>query len=205
MSRAQIALGDTTSGNGETAYWNEDDEFTLYQPNEDGNWNEYVFSISDEYNESEKNPSVTFSTQYPANPGSYVAVYPAYRTVFNGGYVTCQIPNDASYYFVDQNPAEVWKKYFNDNMFMLAKGTLSGDGINDVSFDHLTSLFRISYTNASEESQMVKGISLGGDQHFRLWNSYSLETGEIVEEGTHEELVNKEGGAYSALYKMQLK
>ena len=29
--------------------------------------------------------------------------------------------------------------------------------------------------------------------------------GEIVEEGTHEELVNKEGGAYSALYKMQLK
>ena len=28
--------------------------------------------------------------------------------------------------------------------------------------------------------------------------------GEIVEEGTHEELVNKEGGAYSALYKMQL-
>ena len=29
--------------------------------------------------------------------------------------------------------------------------------------------------------------------------------GEIVEEGTHEELVNKEGGSYSALYKMQLK
>jgi len=183
MSRAQIALGNTTSGSGETAYWNEDDEFTLYQPNEDGNWNEYVFSISDEYNESEKNPSVTFSTQYPANPGSYVAVYPAYRTVFDGGYVTCQISNYTSYNFVDQNPAEVWKKYFNDNMFMLAKGTLSGDGINDVSFDHLTSLFRISYTNASEESQMVKGISLGGDQHFRLWNSYSLETGEIVEEG----------------------
>ena len=29
--------------------------------------------------------------------------------------------------------------------------------------------------------------------------------GEIVEEGSHEELVNKEGGAYAALYKMQLK
>ena len=182
MSRAQIALGNTTSGSGETAYWNEDDEFTLYQCNEEDNWREYVFSISDEYNESEKNPSVTFSTQYPANPGNYVAVYPAYRTVF-GDYVTCKMSNYTLYNFVDQDLAAGWKEYFKQNMFMLAKGTLSEDGINDVSFNHLTSLFRISYTNASEELQIVKGISLGGDQHFRLWNRYSLENGEIVEEG----------------------
>lgn len=180
MSRAQIELENNVSGSGETAYWNEGDEFSLYQRDENDNWNEYVFSISDDYKESEKNPTVTFSTENPVEPGSYVAVYPAYRTVHDGGYVTCQISNYTSYNFVDQD----WEDYFKQNMFMLAKGTLSGDGINDVSFDHLTSLFRISYTNATEETQIVNGISLGGDQKFRLENSYSLENGEIVREGS---------------------
>ena len=32
-----------------------------------------------------------------------------------------------------------------------------------------------------------------------------INNGQIIEQGTHEELLNKEGGAYAALYKMQLK
>jgi len=161
MSRAQIALGDTTSGNGETAYWNKGDEFTLYQPDEEDNWKESVFRIDDSYSETGQNTSATFSTDTPAEQGSYVAVYPAAYTRY-GNILNFNLVNELDFP-EGTDPNDVWSYYFRCNMIMKAMGTLSDTGENTVSFKHMMSLVRVTYTNESGSDQPIDQILLSSD------------------------------------------
>lgn len=178
MSRAQIALGDTTSGNGETAYWNKGDEFTLYQRNEDGNWNESVFSIDDSYSETGQNTSATFSTDNPALVDvDYTAFYPTNNV--NNTVFSFSIP-DCIEFREDQTVEQTWSDYFRSCMVMKANGRFTETEPASVNFHHLMSLARITYTNDTEEDQPISGIYLYEDnsEHmFGLGYSYYLEEG----------------------------
>ena len=165
MSRAQIELGSSNSAE-EIAFWNKGDAFALYQ-NINDNLSTSVFTIGDDYSETGENrQSATFTTDNPAELGvEYVAVYPAGLTV-NAGKVDINFKDnllDFSGSTTEAERAATWKSYMNRYMYMLAKGKLVNGEMNVVSFQHLCAMFRVSYSNATEESKDISALSFTGD------------------------------------------
>ena len=165
MSRAQIELGSSNSAE-EIAFWNKGDAFALYQ-NINDNLSTSVFTIGDDYSETGENrQSATFTTDNPAELGvEYVAVYPAGLTV-NDGKVDMNFKDnhlDFSGSTTEAERAATWKSYMNRYMYMLAKGKLVNGEMNVVSFQHLCAMFRVSYSNATEESKDISALSFTGD------------------------------------------
>lgn len=179
MSRAQVMLGNT-DGSRESFMWNEGDAFALYQEDNNG-ITQHVFTISADYSETGEGDkkSATFTTDNPAQAMKYVAVYPANTYVNEGDDVEFgfQTYLDFTQTTNAEERAEVWKEYMKNNMFMMAEGSLNGDGVNTVSFRHLTSLARITYTNSTDKVQKITGIRLGGDQSFGTHQNYDLHHG----------------------------
>lgn len=179
MSRAQIDLDNTDKNAGEIFYWNEGDKFSLYQGDND-DYTEHVFSITDYSEEGEnKNNTASFATNNPALPGEIIAVYPSgLRMVYDQGIMHVEIDFQTELDFSQGTVEEVWKEYFKNNMVMKAKATLSDEGNNSLSFEHLTSLARITYTNHSGKDQQVTDIEFGGDQTFgalmSVWFKYDI-------------------------------
>lgn len=162
MSRAQIELGNQDSSK-ESFMWNEGDAFSLYQNVGDNNWMESVFTISRDYSETEAADKkiATFSTETPAEEGSYVALYPARRPMMGNNLVNFSVDKELD--FPDKSAFnETWSTYLQTNMFMVANGTLSDTGENTVNFRHLMALARITYTNQSENELQISQFGLGG-------------------------------------------
>lgn len=180
MSRAQIVIGNNAEASaGETFMWNEGDSFTLYQGDND-NYTEHVFNIKDYTEEGEGDKkTASFVTNNPALPGEIIAVYPSgLRMVYDQGIMHVEIDFQTELDFSQGTVEEVWKDYFKNNMVMKAKATLSDEGNNSLSFEHLTSLARITYTNHSGKDQQVTDIEFGGDQTFgalmSVWFKYDI-------------------------------
>lgn len=160
MSRAQIELGNQDPSK-ESFMWNEGDAFTVYQSSNDS-WTESVFTIQD-YSETETvdKKNATFSTDTPAEQGSYVALYPARRSMMGNDLVDFSVSKVLD--FPDKSEFnKTWSTYLQTNMFMVANGTLSDTGENTVNFRHLMALARITYTNQSENELQISQFGLGG-------------------------------------------
>ena len=158
MSRAQIELGNQDPSK-ESFMWNEGDAFTVYQNDGSYNWREQsVFTIQD-YSETETadKKNATFSTDTPAEQGSYVALYPA-GNAMDGNQIHFNLSNEVDF-SEGQDTNKVWSDYFRKNMLMAAEGTLT-EGDNTVSFQHLMSLVRVTYTNESGSDQSINQILL---------------------------------------------
>ena len=183
MSRAQVELGNT-DGSKESFLWNEGDAFALFQ-GEGNNPSQHVFTISSDYSETGNGDKKTasFTTDNPAINKKYVAIYPANITVENG---SAKFPLQHEIDFTSATTAEkqnaVWKEYLKNNMYMMAKGELTGEGNDVVNFEHLCAMLRISYTNQTVEDQNIEYINLGGGQSFTTSISYYI-TGEYQNGG----------------------
>jgi len=173
-SRAQIQFGNHMN-NVEYFFWNEGDHFTLYQNLN----NELVasdFVISENYSEANGGAqSAEFTSTTTLTPSAkYTAVYPCPTTVTdNKVRLELQREIDFTSATTDAARAELWKNYFNNNMFMAASGTVSQTGRNYVQFNHLTSLARITYVNQTGSEQKINSILLQG-QNLGLYMSYDL-------------------------------
>ena len=174
MSRAQIQLNNPNSGE-EIAYWNSGDSFTLYQPS-----NNYlaqsVFAISGDYSESGNGDKQTavFSTENPVTANTnYVAIYPARLQPDNQ---RIRFEFDRYLDFTNTSDySEVWSRYFQNNMFMMANGTLTDEGMNTVNFEHLCALARITYTNQTDEAVNIQSVSISGRNiYYGFEKSYRL-------------------------------
>lgn len=177
MSRAQIALGNNNPAE-EVAFWNEGDQFVLFQKIS-GNLNSSTFTISGGYSETGENrQSATFTTDTPAQSGKYIAIYPS-SVRLEGNSVKMEFQNELDFTSAStaEERANVWKEYMTNNMFMIADGALTGDGTDAVSFRHLCALARVTYTNATAETQNINNVNLGGDQNFTFAWSYNVEGG----------------------------
>ena len=178
MSRAQVELGNT-DGSKESFLWNEGDQIALFQGSGDYPL-KYVYTISSDYSETGNGDkkTATFQTDNPAINKKYVAIYPANIEVENG---TAKFPLQQEIDFTSATTVEeqnaIWKEYLKNNMYMMAKGTLTGDGNDVVNFEHLCTMFRVSYTNETAETQSIEQIVLWNDQNFRTGYSYYI-TGE---------------------------
>lgn len=184
-SRAQIELGcqDTWT---EYFFWNEGDHFTLYQ-NVDNELVESDFAISEDYSESNGGAlAAEFSSTTALTPSvGYTAVYPSPTTVTDKK-VRLEIQNsiDFTSTTTEEQRAEVWKNYFNANMFMAASGTLSESGRNYVDFDHLCSLARITYVNQTGTEQQINSVRLQG-QNLGFYMNYDLISGGETGSGSY--------------------
>lgn len=169
-SRAQIQLGNPDES-GEIFMWNEGDCFNLYQG---GPETEVTFNISSSYTGNQS--SATFSSENPVYPGTYVAVYPQVefdeenRFIFN-----LQTELDFSNAITQEAKDAVWKEYFKNNMFMIAKGELNEEGTNSLQFEQQCALMRITYRNESGSDQVLNHIRLGGNQYYGFYRHQNMD------------------------------
>lgn len=160
-SRAQIQLGNQDVAS-EIFMWNEGDSFNLYQGNE-----AVTFHISSDYSEAGEGDKTqaSFRADVPVYPGSYLAVYPSTVPVENDRLAFAfQRDLEFSNATTQEERDAVWKEYFQNNMFMMAKGELTIEGSNALHFKHMTSLARITYHNGSNNEQTIYNFALRGDQ-----------------------------------------
>lgn len=175
MSRAQVVLGNTDSSR-ESFMWNEGDAFALYQ----GDYNslaQHVFTISSDYTETGTGDkkSAAFTTDNPAQAMKYTAIYPAHVQV-NGAdaQFSFQTELDFTAATTQEEQNLVWGDYLQNNMFMMAKGELTGDGDNVLNFQHLCAMARITYTNQTDATQTFDYIRLGSGQQITTNISYNV-------------------------------
>ena len=172
-SRAQIELG--CQAGVEYFFWNEKDRFCLYQ-HVNNELVESEFVISENYSEANGGAQqAEFTSTAALTPSvAYSAVYPSPATVTeNKVKLEIQRSVDFSSAVTDAERAEVWKNYFNNNMFMAASGTFSESGRNYIQFKHLCSLARVSYVNQTGSEQQINGIKLSG-QNLGIYMNYDL-------------------------------
>ena len=161
MSRAQIQLNNPNSGE-ELFFWNSGDSFSMYQKMKAEDYNRSDFTISSDYVEpvEGEQKSATFTTETPAYATlNYTAVYPS-DVEMSWGEFYMGLNQELD--FTGKTYAEVWKDYFQKNMFMLAEGNLSNSENPSVSFRHLCALARFTYTNSTGEAQQLKGVNMDG-------------------------------------------
>jgi len=161
MSRAQVQLNNPDSGE-ELFFWNEKDNFSIYQKLKADDYQKSVFTISSDYKEpvEGEQKSATFTTETPAYATlNYTAVYPS-DVEMSWGEFYMGLNQELD--FTGKTYAEVWKDYFQKNMFMLAEGNLSNSENPSVSFRHLCALARFTYTNSTGEAQQLKGVNIDG-------------------------------------------
>jgi len=176
MSRAQIQLGNEDAEAGETFMWNEGDEFALFQRVKQV---DTLFATTFAMNSmSEDRKSGVFTTDNPAIVNDYMAIYPSNLERDNWNIqLKLQDRLDFSAANTDEEIENVWKNYMNDNMYMLAKGTIVSGGLNELNFEHLCALARVTYTNATDETQTIEQFSFLGNnnkQSFRTSYVYNL-------------------------------
>ena len=159
-SRAQIVLNGTNSFK-ELFHWNEEDQFTLFElANENNEWTEHVFGISDTYSDNNPGSQADFSTSSALTPGSeFVAFYPACTPDAKGG-IQLSIDNKLA-----TNNAASWKSYFMNNLFMKTRVSTVGQTSADtqVNFEQLCGIIRIKYTNASKTDRTFDRIGVNGN------------------------------------------
>ncbi len=178
MSRAQVVLGNT-DGSKESFMWNEEDAFALYQ-GDNNSMTQHVFTISADYSESGTGDkkSATFTTDNPAQAMKYTAVYPAGTRIENNSVkMELQPELDFSWTSTEADRNEIWSEYMRNYMYMMAEGTLVSGGVNVLSFRHLCALARVTYTNATGETQKIMKLNFGGDQNFTTSTSYNVSGG----------------------------
>lgn len=168
MSRAQIQLGKTSSGE-ELFFWNENDEFDLYL-NE--NTEPKIFMIED--GGGQKEATFTTTTPVPIEE-DYVAVYPSGVSMEENAF-KFNINNNLDFYSFGQTGT--WEKYLQENMFMIAQGKFEYPDDAKVSFSHLCSMIRISYSNQTDQDMDINTISVSSEtQKFSTQGNYSLDNG----------------------------
>ena len=157
MSRAQVVLGGTSTTT-ETFHWNAGDEMMLLDVSNVEDISKHSFTISSSYDGN--SVSADFTTSKALTEGHpIVAIYPTtFELDSNYGYF---IQMDVAGHVLDDNSEASWIKYFSENMFMIATGTAS-EGMA-LQMQHLCSLLRVTYTNATDSDVKLSSITLNGD------------------------------------------
>ena len=165
MSRAQIVLG--YDGEGELFRWNEGDSFSLFDYGADGTTiptEQTVFTITNYSDDSQSNIA-DFTAECDIEEGNYVfAVYP---TVSENDYWS--LCKSTEGYNLGTNTDDEIKAYMKENMFMYAEGKMDGED-TDLTFNHLTSLARITYTNETGADRTISKVSISGDGDYFSYN-----------------------------------
>lgn len=159
-SRAQIAISGTDTKK-EQFMWNVGDKFTLFQTWQKGTesslYSIHPFTISDDYTYADYGSKGKFSTDKElVDNRNYVAFYPTESLDNEEELVSFEISED-----IKDNSRSSWVKYFNENMFMMSAGTITKE-YRELLFKHLCGIIRITYTNATDEDQKLKGFYING-------------------------------------------
>lgn len=162
----------------EVLYWNEKDQFQLFQPTADGSIPEpNVFTISEGYQESERLRSVDFTGERALNiGGSYFAFYPSAALV-DGNTLKLDMEEDGSVVVADMN---AYATYLRNHLFMKAKGVVKESTV--LQFEPLYSVIKIHYTNDTEKTQSVKQFQVNcvnGGAYWGTSKSFNPANGDV--------------------------
>ena len=164
QTRAQVELGNEDV-NAEYFHWNADDSFSLYDLGSNGTTipnKSATFSITD-YNDDSPSNVATFRGECDIMNGNAVmAVYPEQATINTDGTLVLTIAPETS---MGDNSENNIAAYMSSNMYMYATSILKGNN-TQLSFNHLTTLVRISYTHATSTTQDITSLKIAGDDAY---------------------------------------
>ena len=174
-SRAQIGF-DNQDEQMESFYWNTNDSFTFYQQ-VNGQFEESHFTILEDYDETQERMNIAnfVSSDALIPSADYVAVFPD-NVPLQSQVLKFSFQNemDFSQANTEELKQNIWKQYMQNNMYMLAEGSVGEKGKTYVPFKHLCSMARITYVNHTQEEQPIDGIRLGGAQKLGSTLDYDI-------------------------------
>lgn len=165
QSRAQVEIG-YGEPDKEIFMWNSQDAFTVYDHTdiEANATTSYQFTIAN-YNEEEPSATADFLGEGELPDGHAItAIYPTQKTAVNAGTITLTIP-EFSAATMQANTPEEQTAYMSERMFMFATGTVATEN-NNLAFEQLCAMARITYVNATPDEQTVTNVALRGDGEY---------------------------------------
>ncbi|WP_417009821.1 hypothetical protein [Bacteroides congonensis] len=137
--------------NGRSFMWNTDDKVTIW----DGT-NGYDFTTV-EYDDNEPSWNVEFAGNGSLTDGATVwGIYPKKESP--------SAENVFSFTLEDNVTQSLDKPELQNTMHMLAKGTVNGNTVTNLNFEHLTALFQFSIRNLRPENYKVVKVSVACDE-----------------------------------------
>lgn len=177
-SRAMIQLGNQDES-AEYCVWNEGDVLWVKNLGSDGtdtNGATYKFEISSDYSDDSPSSSATFvcsDSTATISDGDMLSVL--YLGSSATEYTTDLRLEQFNWNYFSDYTDEIIEDYFKNNMFMYAKTAYSSNGTT-LSLEHLTTLIRVSYINATDTDQTISRLYLSGNIK---WFGYSCSFDEI--------------------------
>lgn len=167
QTRAQLML-DNEDSSTEYFLWNEGDALSLYNVSNYSTTLDSVpttFTISSDYSDDSPSNSASFSGYVDFAEGDTIyAIYPVHEAASGSlGDITYELPAIIS---LESNSDEEIKAYMASYMYMKGQFIFSHSGSNSIDFMHLTSIIRISYTNATSTDQAITSIKVAGDDNY---------------------------------------
>ena len=163
-SRAMIQLGNQDES-AEYFLWNEGDVLWVKNLGSDGTDTDgetYKFEISSDYSDDNPSNSASFvcsETSASISSGDVLCVF--YLGSDATEYTTTLSLDQSNWYTFEDYTDEEIEEHFKKNMYMVAKATYSSSGTT-LSLEHLTTLIRISYVNATDSDQDISYVDLSG-------------------------------------------
>lgn len=168
-SRATIKLGNQDTDY-EYTYWSAGD--TIWVKNlgtggDDGNGALYTFVISEDYSDDDPQNEATFTCVAVDGEGLYegdvlCALYLGDQTYDSSWTNSVNLLLDYFTVELDSNSNEEITQYLHDNLKMYGKTTYSTESEMSFTLQHLTTLIRITYTNATEDTQTITRVNFPG-------------------------------------------
>lgn len=163
--------------------WNKGDQICLW-------WdNKKVFTISEDFNEANNgnNNNAKFTIDPAIKPTSYYAFYPATINIDNDKIVfdNTLTKLDFSNVKTPEEKSNFWKEYLKKNMIFMATGNLKGGQENIIKFEHLSSIYHITYKNRSGNEISIDGVNPmfgSGNISLNKWDPYK--------DSSHESYIN---------------
>ena len=170
MSRAGNGI---SSNSPVSVSWNKDDQINLW-------WDDKkVFTISDDFSEtSNGNKNMAKFTIKPAiKPTSYYAFYPPTIELDNDNikFDNTLTKLDFTNVKTPEEKFKFWKEYLKKNMIFMAQGSLRGGQENVIKFQHLSSIYNITYKNITGNDITIDGIRTmfrSGNITLNKWDPY---------------------------------
>lgn len=170
MSRAGNGI---SSDSPESVSWNKNDQINLW-------WDDKkVFTISEDFSEtSNGNKNMAKFTIEPAiKPTSYYAFYPPTIELDNDNikFDNTLTKFDFNNVKTPEEKDNFWKEYLKKNMIFMAQGSLKGGQENIIKFQHLSSIYNITYKNFTGNDISIDGISTmfnSGNISLNKWDPY---------------------------------
>ena len=169
LTRVMIDL-DNEDESAEYVYWNKNDCFWVvnlgaYGHNNAGpSYNFEILDCDEDSHPTEADFYCNYSDTGGLSDGDWIyALYSPGRKGSSGNNICMSLENE---YDLGANSDDEIEAHLKYNMFMFAKTQYSENATTTLTFDHLTSMARITYVNGTGEEKNITSVSISSNENY---------------------------------------